>query len=144
MALIKAGDLASAGRVCADGLAWCRELGDLANLSGQLRNRTILDLRTGRVDRAAAHLREQLQIATQTGLQSVLLAGLDSCGHVCAATGRPAEAVTAWAAMSALSGPWPLPPWPPEHGRTRETPAETPGSCSGRPRPGRPRSAVRP
>jgi predicted ATPase/DNA-binding CsgD family transcriptional regulator len=112
MALIEAGDLAGAEQVCAAGLASCRELGDLANLSGQLRNRTILDLRTGRVDRAAAHLREHLQIATQTGLHPVLLAGLDSCGHVCAATGRPAEAVTAWAAMSALSGPWPFPPWP--------------------------------
>jgi hypothetical protein len=111
MALIEAGDLAGAEQVCAAGLASCRELGDLANLSGQLWNRTILDLRTGHVGRAAAHLREQLQIATQTGLQSVLLAGLDSCGHVCAATGRPAEAVTAWAAMSALSGPRPLPPW---------------------------------
>ena len=87
-------------------------MGDLANLSGQLRNRTILDLRTGRADRATAHLREQLQIATQTGLRPVLLGGLDCCGHLCAATGRPAEAVTVWAAMSALSGPWPLRPWP--------------------------------
>ena len=112
MALIEAGDLAGAEQVCAAGLASCRELGDLANLSGQLWNRTILDLRTGRVDRAAAHLREQLQIAAQTGLRPVLLTGLDSCGHLCAATGRPGEAVTAWAAMSALSEPWPLRPWP--------------------------------
>jgi predicted ATPase/DNA-binding CsgD family transcriptional regulator len=112
MALIEAGDLAGAEQACAAGLASCRELGDLANLSGQLWNRTILDLRTGRVDRAAAHLREQLQIAAQTGLRPVLLAGLDSCGHLCAATGRPGEAVTAWAAMSALSEPWPLRPWP--------------------------------
>ena len=112
MALIEADDLAGAEQVCAAGLASCRELGDLANLSGQLWNRTILDLRTGRVDRAAAHLREQLQIAAQTGLRPVLLAGLDSCGHLCAATGRPGEAVTAWAAMSALSEPWPLRPWP--------------------------------
>ena len=112
MALIEAGDLAGAEQACAAGLASCRELGDLANLSGQLWNRTILDLRAGRADRAAAHLREQLQIAAQTGLQPVLLAGLDSCGYVCAATGRPAEAVTAWAAMSALSGPRPRPPWP--------------------------------
>jgi non-specific serine/threonine protein kinase len=112
MALIEAGDLAGAERVCAAGLASCRELGDLANLSGQLWNRTILDLRAGRVDRAAVHLREQLQIAAQTGLRPVLLVGLDSCGHLCAATGRPGEAVTVWAAMSALSDPWPLRPWP--------------------------------
>jgi predicted ATPase/DNA-binding CsgD family transcriptional regulator len=111
MALIEAGDLAGAEQACTAGLASCRELGDLANLSGALWNRTILDLRTGRVDDATAHLREQLQIATQTGQRPVLLAGLDCCGHVCAATGRPAEAVTVWAARSALSGPWPLLQW---------------------------------
>jgi len=111
MALIEAGDLAGAEQACAAGLASCRELGDLANLSGQLWNRTILDLRTGRVDGATAHVREQLQIASQTGLQPALLAGLDCCGHLCAATGRAAEAVTVWAATSALSGPWPPPYW---------------------------------
>jgi len=111
MALIEAGDLAGAERACAAGLASCRELGDLANLSAQLSNRTILDLLTGHLDDASAHLREQLQIAAQTGLQPVLLASLDCCGHVCAATGRPADAVTVWAAMSALRGPWPDPHW---------------------------------
>ena len=35
--------------------------------------------------------------------------GLDCCGHLCAATGRPAEAITAWAAVAALHGPGPLP-----------------------------------
>ena len=68
---------------------------------------TILDLRTGRTDEAAAHLRELLQIATQTGVRGLVYAALDCCGQLCAATGRPAEAVTAWAAMSALTGPWP-------------------------------------
>jgi predicted ATPase/DNA-binding CsgD family transcriptional regulator len=108
MALIEAGDLAAAEQACAAGLASCRELGDLANLSGALWNSTILDLRTGRIGSATAHLREQLQIATQTGMRPALLAGLDCCGHLCAATGRPAGAVTAWAARSALGGPWPL------------------------------------
>jgi predicted ATPase/DNA-binding CsgD family transcriptional regulator len=62
-----------------------------------------------RIDDATAHLRELLQIGTQTGLRPIILASLDCCGHLCAATGRPAEAITAWAAASALSGPWPLP-----------------------------------
>jgi predicted ATPase/DNA-binding CsgD family transcriptional regulator len=111
MALIEAGDLAGAEQICTAGLASCRELDDLANLGGALWNRTILDLRTGRIDDATAHLREQIQIATQTGLRPVLLRSLDCCGHLCAATGRPAEAITAWAAMSALDGPW-----SPQHG----------------------------
>ena len=37
------------------------------------------------------------------------MTGLDCCGQLCAATRRPAEAITAWAAASALRGPGPLP-----------------------------------
>ena len=109
MILTETGDLAGAEQACAAGLASCREVGDLANLSGQLWNRTILDLRAGRAGDAAAHLREQLQIAVQTGMRPSLLAGLDCCGHLCAAARRPAEAITVWAAASALRSPGPLP-----------------------------------
>jgi predicted ATPase/DNA-binding CsgD family transcriptional regulator len=112
MVLAEAGDTAAAERACAEGLAWCREAGDLTALAGQLRNWVILDLRAHRTGDAAAHLREQLEIATRTGVRPMLLAGLDCCGHLCAATRRPAEAVTVWAAMSALGGPGPL-PFPP-------------------------------
>jgi len=107
--LIEAGDLAAAERVCTDALASYREVGDQGHLCGVLWYLTVLYLRTGRTVEAAAHLRELLQVATQTGLRAVVPACLDCCGHLCAATGRPAEAVTAWAAMSALAGPWP--PW---------------------------------
>jgi predicted ATPase/DNA-binding CsgD family transcriptional regulator len=106
--LTEAGDLAAAEQACAAALTSCRDVGDLTNLCGVLWHRTILDLRTGRIDDAPAHLRELLQIATQTGLRPLLPAGLDCCGHLCAATGRPAEALTVWAAMSALGDPWPL------------------------------------
>jgi len=109
MILTETGDLAGAEQACAAGLASCREVGDLANLSGQLWNRAILDLRTGRAGDAAAHLGEQLQIAVQTGMRPSLMAGLDCCGHLCAATRRPAEAITVWAAASALRSPGPLP-----------------------------------
>ena len=62
----------------------------------------ILDLRAGRTEDAAAHLREALQIAARTGGRLELLNGLDCCGYLCAATGRCAEAVTVWAAYAAL------------------------------------------
>ena len=39
----------------------------------------------------------------RTGGWSPLLDCLDCCGYLCAATGRPAEAVTVWAAWAALS-----------------------------------------
>ena len=103
-ALTDAGDLSAADQACTAALASCREAGDVATLGGVLWQLTILDLRAGRFDDAAAHLSEQLHIATQTGIRPILLAGLDSCGHVCAVTRRPAEAVTVWAAMSALAG----------------------------------------
>jgi DNA-binding CsgD family transcriptional regulator len=106
--LTEAGDLAAAEQACTAALASCRNVGDLTNLCGALWHRTILDLRTGRIDHAPAHLRELFQIATQTGLRPLLPAGLDCCGHLCAATGRPAEAITVWAAMSALASPWPM------------------------------------
>ena len=106
--LTEAGDLAAAEQACAAALTSCRDVGDLTNLCGVLWNRTILDLRTGRIEDAPAHLRELFQIATQTGLRPLLPSGLDCCGHLCAATGRPAEALTVWAAMSALASPWPI------------------------------------
>jgi DNA-binding CsgD family transcriptional regulator len=109
MIMIETGDLAGAEQACAAGLASSREVGDLTNLSGQLWNKVFLDLRASRIDDATACLRELLQIGVQTGLRPIVLVGLDGCGHLCAATGRPAEAITAWAAASALSGPWPLP-----------------------------------
>ena len=109
--LTEAGDLAAAEQACRAALAPCREVGDQGNLCGVLWHLTILDLRTGRTDEAAAHLRELIQIAMQAGLRALVRAALDCCGELCAATGRPAEAVTAWTAMSALAGTW-----PPSHG----------------------------
>jgi predicted ATPase/DNA-binding CsgD family transcriptional regulator len=109
MVLMEVGDLPAAELACSAGLASCREVGDIANLCSNLRGMTLLDLRSGRLGDAAAHLHEQLLLATQAGLRTGLLAGLDCCGDLCAATRRPAEAVTVWAAMSALCGQVPLP-----------------------------------
>jgi len=104
MILIEADDLVAAEQICTAALASCRDVGDLTNLSAQLWQRAMLDLRVGRTDDAAANLHEQLQIAKRTALRPMMLAGLDSCGHLCTATRRPAEAVTVWAAFTALSG----------------------------------------
>jgi non-specific serine/threonine protein kinase len=109
MILTEAGELAGAEQACAVGLASCREVGDLANLSSLLWHQAILDLRAGRAADAAAHLREQLQVAMRTGMRGALMTGLDCCGHLCAVTRRPAEAITAWAAVAALHGPGPQP-----------------------------------
>ena len=102
-ALTAGGDLAAAERICAAGLARSREVGDMWNLLGLLPKMVILDLRAGRIEDATAHLREALQIAARAGGRGDVLDGLECCGQLCAATGRPAEAVTVWAARAALS-----------------------------------------
>jgi predicted ATPase/DNA-binding CsgD family transcriptional regulator len=103
MALTELGDLAAAERVCAAGLAASREVGDLWSLARLLTQLAVLDVRAGRTEDAASHLREALQTAWRTGGLSEMLGALDGCGHLCAATGRHAEAVTAWAAHAALA-----------------------------------------
>jgi predicted ATPase/DNA-binding CsgD family transcriptional regulator len=100
--LIMGGDLAAAERACVTGLARARDVGDLWNAGGLLHYMVVLDLRTGRVDDAAEHLRELLQSGLRSGFDAELLLGLDCCGYLCAATGRYAEAVTMWAAFTAL------------------------------------------
>jgi DNA-binding CsgD family transcriptional regulator/tetratricopeptide (TPR) repeat protein len=98
--LIQVGDFAAAERVCADGLAASRDAGDLITLPTLLARMALLDLRAGRAEDAATHLREALQLALPTGIWFGVY--LDCCGHLCAATGRQAEAVTLWAAYAAL------------------------------------------
>jgi predicted ATPase/DNA-binding CsgD family transcriptional regulator len=105
--LIQAGDLAAAEPVCAAALAASRDAGDLFNQMCLLSQMPRLDLRAGRTEDAAAHLREALQIALQIGGWDA--DNLDNCGHLCAATGRHADAVTVWAAYAALN---PQVDWP--------------------------------
>jgi predicted ATPase/DNA-binding CsgD family transcriptional regulator len=102
--LIAAGDLAAAEGVCAAGLTWARDVGDQLTRVSLLLQMVNLDLRAGRVEDAAAHLREELQIALRTGNWYELLDSLNYCGRLCAATGRSAEAITVWAADAALLG----------------------------------------
>jgi predicted ATPase/DNA-binding CsgD family transcriptional regulator len=104
--LIAAGDLAAAGRVSAEGLARARDAGDLWNQSVLLPHVAWLDLQAGRAGDAAAHLREGLQIAVRTGSRSELGNSLEACAFWCAATRRPAEALTVWAASAVVFGYW--------------------------------------
>jgi non-specific serine/threonine protein kinase len=100
--LAETGDLAAAEQACAATLAQARDVGDLYALGMVLPVMADLDVSAGRVGDATAHLREAAQLSFQTGVWFEALNVLDSCGHLCAATGRPAEAVTAWAAYVAL------------------------------------------
>ncbi len=110
--LVETGDLAAAEPVCAAALARSRDAGDLWNQVALLAMMVTLDLEAGRLEDAAAHLREALQLDTRTGDWNETANALDRCGLLCAATGRFAEAVTVWAAHAALMRHQEIPDWP--------------------------------
>jgi predicted ATPase/DNA-binding CsgD family transcriptional regulator len=108
--LAEAGDLAAAEQACAATLAQARDVGDLYALGAVLPVMADLDVRAGRAGDAAVHLREAAQLSLQTGAWLLTLDVLEMCGHLCAATGRPADAITAWAARQTFSQHYPLQP----------------------------------
>jgi predicted ATPase/DNA-binding CsgD family transcriptional regulator len=101
--LADAGDLAAAEQACAATLAQARDAGDMVFLGDLLRIMAGLDLRAGRTGDAAAHLREAARLSLQTGTWLLTLNVLEGCGHLCAATGRFADAVTVWAAWDTFN-----------------------------------------
>ena len=119
--LIAAEDLAAAEPICAAALARSRDTGDLRNQAALLPMMVTLELKAGRIQDAAAHLRESLQLTTRTGNWYSLYDELDRCGHFCVATGRLAEAVTVWAALVALCRNVGFTPYPPD-ARSRQEP----------------------
>jgi predicted ATPase/DNA-binding CsgD family transcriptional regulator/transcriptional regulator with XRE-family HTH domain len=116
--LIESGDFAAAERACAAGLAESRDAGHLWNQQALLLQMVLLDLRASRAGDAAAHLREALQINSRTGTLSGL--DLDYCGYLCAATGRYAEALTAWAAYAVVAQDMGYQEWPGDTRRRQE------------------------
>ena len=141
--LAEAGDLAAAEQARAATMAQARDAGDLNSLGELLTVMADLDLRAGRPADAAAHLREAAQIALQTGVWFTILNVLEGCGHLCAATGRPADAITAWAAQETLE-PARRVLGPGTRMRAAgRTPCATPGGRSARTGPARPSSAAR-
>jgi DNA-binding CsgD family transcriptional regulator len=93
------GDLAAAEDSCVTELDRARQVGDLHSESFCLDLLAELDQRAGRIPEAGVHLRESLEIATRIGSRLRLIDCLNNCGHLCAATGRPADAVTMWTAF---------------------------------------------
>jgi DNA-binding CsgD family transcriptional regulator len=75
---------------------------------------------TSFVGRAGAHLRESLRLAAQAGNRLRLIDSLDTCGHLCAATGHPAEALTVWAAQAASDAGMGIPDLPEDALRRQE------------------------
>ena len=79
-----------------------------------------LDRQTGHIDDTSAHLRESIGLAAQTGDRLRLTDCLNTCGHLCAATGRWAEASTIWAAYITQSAAIGVPDLPQDAHRRQE------------------------
>jgi predicted ATPase/DNA-binding CsgD family transcriptional regulator len=98
--LVAAGQMTAAEHSCADGLARARAAGDLPNLVVCLKVAADLDLRAGRVAEAGPYLAEAIELCLGNGLRFSLTSLLDTCGHLCAASGRGVDALTLWAALA--------------------------------------------
>jgi predicted ATPase/DNA-binding CsgD family transcriptional regulator len=103
LVLIAVGEFAAAGRCCAAALDSGRQVGDLQTQAALLTLLGHLDLDADRLPDAAAHLQEAVQIALRINDETELLNCIDNCGHLCAATGRWADAITLWAALAAYT-----------------------------------------
>jgi predicted ATPase/DNA-binding CsgD family transcriptional regulator len=119
LALSLAGEEDAARQSCAQGLARAREADDLPHRADFACFMAELDRQSGHLTQAGAHIRESLGLAAQTGNPLRLIECLDACGHLCAATGRPAEALTLWAAQAARNAEIGIPDLP-EDARRRE------------------------
>jgi DNA-binding CsgD family transcriptional regulator len=119
-ALMDAGLLDDARRICASALSRAREVGDLQDKADFLWHMAELDRRAGHIADAGTHLRECLEFAVQTGDQLRRIDCLDTCGHLCAARGQPADAITLWAAYAALNAHVGLPELPQDAQRRQE------------------------
>jgi len=100
--LAEAGEAAEARRYGAGALTLARQAGAVYDEGDCLLTLALLDVYTGRLAEARAHVREVMELYAQTGASLLLINCLELCGYLCAATRRWREAVTAWAAFTAV------------------------------------------
>jgi DNA-binding CsgD family transcriptional regulator len=121
IALFDAGELAGAGEHCDRALSLARRAGALFDQADGLILMANIDLLMGRLPEARAHLAEAMDLTTRIGNDLLVHDCLDACGHLCAQTGRYAEAVTVWTADAALRRDAGIPD-PPRDAQRREKP----------------------
>jgi predicted ATPase/DNA-binding CsgD family transcriptional regulator len=123
IALMETGQLAEARQECLRGLALA-QAGDIPREAEFLGALADIDLREGRADDSSAHLRDAIGLAARvTGAVFMQLNCLDMCARLCAMTGRPASAVTMWAASDARLQEFGI-PYPPAMIKDRHEPLQ--------------------
>ena len=114
------GQAGSALQTCTQALAGARQAGALHQQTDCLQLMADLDLQTGRLPEARAHLREAIEIARRIPDRYRLIECVDISGHLCAQAHRWAEAMTLWAARAAHLRDTPQPDLPLENRRRQE------------------------
>jgi predicted ATPase/DNA-binding CsgD family transcriptional regulator len=111
---------AAAQRIYADIVVQARDAGDLGDQADLAYLAQTLARQGGQMADAGAHLRESLRLAAQTGNRLRMIDCLDDCGHLCAATGRWAEAITLWTVFTAQNAEIGIPDLPLETHQRQE------------------------
>ncbi|HMH37398.1 MAG TPA: LuxR C-terminal-related transcriptional regulator [Streptosporangiaceae bacterium] len=100
-ALVYNGELDGVPELCEQRLAAARTAGDLSEQADLLCLMAVAARKGGQLTAARAWLRESAELAVFGGYPLRMIDVLEQGGHLCAATGRPAEAVTLWSATMA-------------------------------------------
>ena len=87
--------------LCDQCLAAARTAGDLSEQADILFLVAVAAFKGGQLAAARARMREAAELSVHAGYPLRLVDILELGGHLCAATGRPAEAVTLWSARTA-------------------------------------------
>jgi DNA-binding CsgD family transcriptional regulator len=100
-ALVFNDQLDGVAELCDQCLAAASTAGDLSEQADVLFLMAVAALKGGQVAVARTRLRESAELSVNSGYPLRLIDVLELGGHLCAATGRPAEAVTLWSARTA-------------------------------------------
>ena len=100
-ALVYNRELDGVPELCEQCLAAARIAGDLSEQADVLCLMAVAARKGGQLTAARAWLRESAELAVYGGYPLRMIDVVEQGGHLCAATGRPAEAVTLWSAVTA-------------------------------------------
>jgi DNA-binding CsgD family transcriptional regulator len=100
-ALVFNDQLDGVAELCDQCLAAARTAGDLSEEADTLFLAAVAAFKGGQFAAARARMRESAELSVNGGYPLRLVDILQLGGHLCAATGRPAEAVTLWSARTA-------------------------------------------
>ena len=120
LAMNDVGQGALAQRSCVEMLTMAEAAGDLGDQADFHETIVYIARHTGQLAGAEDHLHKAIGLALRTSNPLRLIDCLDNCGHLCAATGQWAEAVTLWAAFDTHNAAIGVPDLPQDAHRRQE------------------------